>query len=62
MSTAHIFSCSAILNYNLFCFISSQTTSFNPIIRLKEFAVAGPNPAKWLLAAMIANSALFLVY
>jgi hypothetical protein len=28
--------------HNLFCFIYSQTTYFNPTIFLKEFAFAGP--------------------
>ena len=32
-------------SYNLFWFISSQSTSFKPIILLNEFAVAGPKPA-----------------
>jgi hypothetical protein len=34
----------SLCSHNLFCFISSQTTSFSPAIFLKEFALAGPKP------------------
>jgi hypothetical protein len=47
-------------SHNLFCLISSPNASFKLSIFLNEFAVAGPNPPLWLLAATTANFALFL--
>ncbi len=45
------------MHHNFFCFISSHTASFKPSIFL-EFAVAGPNPAYWLLGSTPTNFAL----